>query len=292
MSFYAEAAGGGSGAAPAPAPYQATGTGEASDFNVLSQEITSKIFDIAYHISLIEQTVTSLGTSRDGEGLRKKMRDHRQETQALVNDAERRLQSLSRLIPRGVTVDEKKHRRLRYNKLRKDYMQQCARFKEVSLSASRAEKQVLATTRQHLRSLERQRRALEDDITHDATPVGMVEDRRKAEIQALEDKVAYTASIAEEQAQGVVEIERGVNKISEIMTEIAVMVDTQGQDLDTFDDHCTRAADSVEDGVSDLRVAEKRQKKAHKKTCFLFMLVAIICVVVVFLITANIVSFF
>jgi hypothetical protein len=195
-------------------------------------------------------------------------------------------------------------------------MQQCTRFRDVSLAASRAEKAMLASTRQHLRTLERQRKALESAHTTagpegEEGDVGLVEDRRKAgpvpsrpvlppfpslteaqaEIQALEEKVAHTASVAEEQAQGVIEIERGVNKISEIMTEIAVMVDQQGEDLETFDATVGKAADNVEDGVSDLRVAERRQMKAHKKTCFLFGLVAVIAIVVVLLITLNVVSF-
>lgn len=93
--------------------------------------------------------------------------------------------------------------------------------------------------------------------------------------------VMDTIQEIEERHGAVKEIERNLNELHQVFMDMAVLVETQGEQLDDIESHVARANSYVRGGVQQLHVARKHQKNTRKWTCFAIILLLIIALIII-----------
>jgi len=66
-----------------------------------------------------------------------------------------------------------------------------------------------------------------------------------------------------------------------LVQDLAVLVNDQGLQLDDIESNITRTADRTLEGNRELIQAERSQRSARNRTCWILMIVAVIMVVLV-----------
>ncbi|KAF3323071.1 syntaxin-121-like protein [Carex littledalei] len=85
----------------------------------------------------------------------------------------------------------------------------------------------------------------------------------------------------QERHNTVTDLERSLLELHQVFMDMAVLVQTQGEQLNDIENQVGRAKSFVEDGRQSLQVARKLQKNTHKWTCFAILLLLIIVLAIV-----------
>ena len=104
---------------------------------------------------------------------------------------------------------------------------------------------------------------------------------RKAIEQQGRASVMDTIQEIQERHDAVKVIERNLNELHQVFLDMAVLVQTQGEQLDDIESHVARADSYVRGGVQQLHVARKHQKNTRKWTCIAILILIIIILIIV-----------
>lgn len=85
----------------------------------------------------------------------------------------------------------------------------------------------------------------------------------------------------EERHGAVKEIERNLKELHQVFLDMAVLVQSQGEELNDIESQMMRANSYVRGGVQQLHVARKNQKNTRKWTCFAILLLLILIIALV-----------
>nr|GLL44132.1 syntaxin-related protein KNOLLE [Ipomoea trifida] len=94
-------------------------------------------------------------------------------------------------------------------------------------------------------------------------------------------KVLETVEEIQDRHEGAKEIERSLLELHQIFLDMAVMVETQGEQLDDIHHHVINASQYVNDGAKNLKTARTYQKSSRKWMCIGIILLLIIILVIV-----------
>ncbi|XP_076918453.1 syntaxin-121-like [Bidens hawaiensis] len=94
-------------------------------------------------------------------------------------------------------------------------------------------------------------------------------------------QVMETILEIQERHDAVTVIERNLKELHQVFMDMAVLVETQGEQLDDIESHVNRANSFVRGGAQQLQVARKTQLNTRKWTCFAILLLLIIIAIVV-----------
>lgn len=84
-----------------------------------------------------------------------------------------------------------------------------------------------------------------------------------------------------ERHDAVKEIERNLKELHQVFMDMAVLVESQGEQLDDIENQVNRASSFVNRGATQLQVARKHQKNTRKWACFGILLVLIVILIIV-----------
>ncbi|XP_061362481.1 syntaxin-121-like [Gastrolobium bilobum] len=104
---------------------------------------------------------------------------------------------------------------------------------------------------------------------------------QKAIQQQGRASVMDTIQEIKERHGAVREIERNLKELHQVFMDMAVLVQTQGEQLDDIESHVARANSYVRGGTQQLQVARKHQKNTRKWSCIAIILLLIIILVIV-----------
>ncbi|KAL1331837.1 hypothetical protein AAHE18_12G215800 [Arachis hypogaea] len=85
----------------------------------------------------------------------------------------------------------------------------------------------------------------------------------------------------QERHDTVMEIERSLNELHQVFLDMAVLVQSQGEQIDDIENHVARANSYVRGGVQQLQVARKHQKNTRKWTLIAIIILIIIILIIV-----------
>lgn len=110
--------------------------------------------------------------------------------------------------------------------------------------------------------------------------------QRQAEVAALDQTVAYHEALIEERDAGIAEIQRQIGEVNEMFQDLAVLINDQGEQLRTVDEHIVTVAERVKEGQRELTAAS-RSSRAYRNKCLWLWLVAAVIVSVVLIILLS-----
>ncbi|XP_071697233.1 syntaxin-121-like [Rutidosis leptorrhynchoides] len=94
-------------------------------------------------------------------------------------------------------------------------------------------------------------------------------------------RVMDTILEIQERHDAVKEIERNLKELHQVFMDMAVLVESQGEQLDDIENQVNRASSFVNRGTTQLQVARKHQKNTRKWACFGIILVLIVVMIVI-----------
>ncbi|KAL2464075.1 syntaxin [Forsythia ovata] len=94
-------------------------------------------------------------------------------------------------------------------------------------------------------------------------------------------QVMDTIMEIQERHDAVREMEKNLKELHQVFLDMAVLVESQGEELDDIESQVGRANSSVRGGTQQLQVARKHQKNTRKWTCFAIILLLIIILIIV-----------
>ncbi|KAK7268108.1 hypothetical protein RIF29_20795 [Crotalaria pallida] len=94
-------------------------------------------------------------------------------------------------------------------------------------------------------------------------------------------RVLDTINEIQERHDAVKEIEKNLQELHQVFLDMAVLVQSQAEQLDDIESHVARAHSFVNTGTEQLHTARKHQKNTRKWTCYCIILVLVIILFVV-----------
>ncbi|KAL0346988.1 UNVERIFIED_CONTAM: syntaxin [Sesamum calycinum] len=94
-------------------------------------------------------------------------------------------------------------------------------------------------------------------------------------------QVMETIMEIQERHDAVKEMEKNLKELHQVFLDMAVLVQSQGEQLDDIESQVNRANSFVRGGTHQLEVARKHQKNSRKWACFGIVLVLIIILIIV-----------
>ncbi|KAK7396774.1 hypothetical protein VNO78_17932 [Psophocarpus tetragonolobus] len=88
-----------------------------------------------------------------------------------------------------------------------------------------------------------------------------------------------------ERHDGMKELENNLKELHQVFLDMAVLIQSQGEQLDNIESHLARANSFVRNGIQQLQTASKHKKKSKKCICYalvLFLVVVLIVLLVLF----------
>ncbi|PWA37543.1 t-SNARE [Artemisia annua] len=104
---------------------------------------------------------------------------------------------------------------------------------------------------------------------------------QKAIQQQGRGQVMETILEIHERHDAVTVIERNLKELHQVFMDMAVLVESQGEQLDDIESHVNRANSFVKGGTQQLQVARKSQLNTRKWTCYGILLLLIIIMIIV-----------
>eukprot|EP01018_Ginkgo_biloba_P012893 Gb_39853 [translate_table: standard] len=101
-------------------------------------------------------------------------------------------------------------------------------------------------------------------------------------------RILETIREIQERHDAAKEIERNLLELHQVFLDMAVLVESQGEQLNDIEYHVTHAAEYVEHGTKQLRTAKKHQRSSRKWMCIGIMLLLILILIIVIPIATSI----
>ena len=120
----------------------------------------------------------------------------------------------------------------------------------------------------------------------DAERQALLEQERKAQVLAVEGSLQFNEAVIEEREAAISQISGQIGEVHQIFQDLAVLVNDQGAQLDDIESNITRAAERTGDATVQIARAERSQRAARSKWCFLLAITAFIIFILVLIIAA------
>ncbi|XP_041983116.1 syntaxin-12 [Aricia agestis] len=226
----------------------------------LSEGIASNVSSIHSGLRSLEKMMKQIGGPNDNLQLRDKIHDTQQNVNGSVSATARDLQRLGVVVRRG-----DKPQKLQVERLTQVFREALAKYSSVQKQVSEKMAAHMPKQRAHIDPEALERQAIADD--EEASLI--------ANQQAQARLVQFETSMLLEKEAYMNKIEADVLDVNQIMQELAEMVNTQAQVVDTVESHIEAASTTVEAGVDELAKAAEHQR-SYRKKMFILMLIGII----------------
>ncbi|KAI8437756.1 hypothetical protein MSG28_011990 [Choristoneura fumiferana] len=255
----------------------------------LSEGIADNVNTINSGLKLLEKMMKQIGGSNDSVQLRDKIHTTQQTVNGSVSGTARDIQRLSVVARRGT-----KAQKLQVERLTQAFQDALAKYSTVQkaeivvsdidahfgvLDIGAGDQQVSEKMAAHMPRPPRPRNdpsAIEQQAIADDEESSLL-----ANQQAQARLVEFETSMLLEKEAYINKIEADVLDVNQIMQDLAVLVNQQGQTVDTVESHIEAASANVEAGNDELAKAEQHQRSYRKKMLILSVIGIIIAILII-----------
>jgi len=225
-----------------------------SEFNQLSETISSNIFTIQSSGSNLERALKSLGTRRDTQGLRDSIHVIQMSANQVVNQTSQELVQLASVA--HTAGDRMFH--LQVERLKSEFEKSLQRYSSLQKDVAGKMKSILPFNH------------WEEKTTGEDGPTHLEEaaEKKHQKLQELK-QVEFEQEMLIERERRVRQIESDMIDVNQIMRELSAMVQEQGDNINSIENNIDRTQSHVEEGRQQLEKASSHQRKHRKWLCFL-----------------------
>ncbi|MEW5310314.1 MAG: hypothetical protein WDW38_002126 [Sanguina aurantia] len=92
----------------------------------------------------------------------------------------------------------------------------------------------------------------------------------------LDGAIAYNEALIEERDVGIADIQRQIAEVNEMFQDLAVLINDQGHQVVSVDEHITTTAERVKEGQAELVKAQRSQRSGQSKCLWLWLIAALV----------------
>ncbi|EFA79923.1 hypothetical protein PPL_06743 [Heterostelium album PN500] len=253
------------------------------------QDLTKAIQQINNSISNLSYLVQQIGTQRDNQETRQKIRSCVSTTTQLISKESPKAKTLNSLAIKS----QDQRTKLAYQKLVKEFNNGLKQFKELAQVVTKKERETpipFSTTQHQQQSSnvisphqqQQQYRGNQQQIPYyeEADKLeetqSLMEATRRQQLAQIESEREYQYSIIQEREQGIREIEKSIQEIGEIFADLHTMVINDGYLLNNIESNIYAASENTHEGVMQIKKASQYQRSARTKLCWLALILFIV----------------
>ncbi|XP_011670466.1 syntaxin-12 isoform X1 [Strongylocentrotus purpuratus] len=251
--------------------------GGPGDFATLMNMCSSSIFKINSSISLLEKAIRQIGTPSDNNILRGKIQQMLTQTNTAISQTK---QCMSQLGHAAKTLEKQK--KIQFERIANDFHDTVQRYGSVQKRVANKMRSS-PSVRPQSQSQGTMGFGEQGNDYDQKTPLLSEEEEEKRrqmqiQMQQQDSAIDYDLTLIQEREEQIRQIEATMLDVNEIFKDLSMMVSEQGDMIDSIEANVDRAGDNVEEGGKQLATASKYQKKARKKMCCIFGILAVCAV--------------
>ncbi|GAB0098673.1 syntaxin-12 [Sergentomyia squamirostris] len=244
-----------------------------TEFISLCENVAHNIGSVKSGWQSLEKTTKIIGTQRDNQQTRDKVHDVQMSTNEKIKATSKDLQRLGAIVRGG-----DKQQKLQVEKLTSDFKIVVEKYSNSQqLIATKMKASLLLNASQH------------DNQEGGAPPSAELQQLLQTQ-RSQQSQLQFEQDIMLEREARMREIESAVIDVNQIMRDLNVMVNQQGEVIDTIEGSIETTRGHVEEGNSELIKAAENQAKYRKKVLILLIIAVIIGLIVTGIIVARLKS--
>ena len=237
------------------------------EFNSFTQQLSDKLFNLTSNVSRLSSQVGLLGTKRETERVRERVRDLIEEGANGFKDAG---EGLKRVIN---WPDVGPSQRFTQGKLNREFQASLKEFQDLQRLALEKERASAAASRAALEESQQQ--------GGEAGASGQQQLQQEELRLAPQSEVDFQESLIIERESEIRNIEQSVGELNELFRDVAHMVHEQGEQLDIISENVQGVRDDTRGADQELRTAARHQRNTRNKMCCLLLILAVILTIVI-----------
>ncbi|KAK7511287.1 t-SNARE [Phyllosticta citriasiana] len=241
------------------------------EFRRFTSQLSDQLFSLTSNVTRLSNQIALLGTKRETERVRERVRDLIDETSNGFKEVGEGLKKVQQW------PDLNASQKFTQGKLNREFKASLTEFQVLQRSAIEKERSSAAAARA----------ALEDAGGGATSPSGqgpgsqqMLQEQEQLRL-APQDEVDFQESLIIERESEIRNIEQSVGELNELFRDVAHMVHEQGEQLDIISENVEGVRDDTRGANTELRTASRHQKAARNKACCLLVISAVVLTIVI-----------
>ncbi|KAF2100655.1 t-SNARE [Rhizodiscina lignyota] len=237
------------------------------EFRQFTTELSDKLFSLTSNVSRLSSQVGLLGTKRETERVRERVRDLIDETSNSFKDIGEGLKRVSQWPDLGPS------QRFTQGKLNREFQASLSEFQSLQRAALEKERASAAAARA----------ALDEQGGEQSPSAGGQRQQQEQEQLRLasQDEVDFQESLIIERESEIRNIEQSVGELNELFRDVAHMVHEQGEQLDIIAENVEGVRTDTRGADVELRTAARHQRNARNKACCLLLILAVVLTIII-----------
>ncbi|KAK7555684.1 t-SNARE [Phyllosticta citricarpa] len=241
------------------------------EFRRFTSQLSDQLFSLTSNVTRLSNQIALLGTKRETERVRERVRDLIDETSNGFKEVGEGLKKVQQW------PDLNASQKFTQGKLNREFKASLTEFQVLQRSAIEKERSSAAAARA----------ALEDAGGSATSPSGqgpgsqqMLQEQEQLRL-APQDEVDFQESLIIERESEIRNIEQSVGELNELFRDVAHMVHEQGEQLDIISENVEGVRNDTRGANTELRTASRHQKAARNKACCLLVILAVVLTIVI-----------
>ncbi|KAF2145978.1 uncharacterized protein K452DRAFT_242415 [Aplosporella prunicola CBS 121167] len=251
------------------------------DYKRFTSQLSDQLFSLTSNVTRLSNQIGLLGTKRETERVRERVRDLIDETTSGFKDIGEGLKKVQAWPDLGPS------QKFTQGKLNREFKASLTEFQVLQRRAIEKERSSNAAARA----------ALDDasSPSHERTqflgPGGQQQQQQQSQQQnqvledqlrlAPQDEVDFQESLIIERESEIRNIEQSVGELNELFRDVAHMVHEQGEQLDIISENVEGVRTDTRGANTELNSASRHQKAARNKACCLLLILAVVLTIVI-----------
>ncbi|EOD51517.1 putative snare domain protein [Neofusicoccum parvum UCRNP2] len=239
------------------------------EFKRFTSQLSDQLFSLTSNVTRLNNQISLLGTKRETERVRERVRDLIDETSSGFKEVGEGLKKVQQWPDLGPS------QKFTQGKLNREFKASLTEFQVLQRRAIEKERSSAAAARA----------ALDDAPTPGGAPQSHHHQQQQQEQEQLrlasQDEVDFQESLIIERESEIRNIEQSVGELNELFRDVAHMVHEQGEQLDIISENVEGVRTDTRGAHVELTTASRHQKAARNKACCLLIILAVVLTIII-----------
>ncbi|CAG0916332.1 unnamed protein product [Notodromas monacha] len=231
------------------------------EFKKLCRKVTENIGKISQNATEMQKMIAQLGSTQDSEAFKSELHNLQHYTKMLSTDTKDKLKELRQILPE-ISPSEQKFQRLMLDRLTNDFTAALNQFQNLQKAEAEKEKQQVKRARNKSMGI------LPPPSSSATASLIPLEPQPQYQRQMFAEEDDDLLQLQDREA-AINRLEEDIRDVNEIFKDLATLVHTQGEIVDSIEASVETAYIQVDEGVQQLRKANQHQTSARKKKLIL-----------------------
>jgi len=236
------------------------------EFQNFTSDLSDRIFQLTTKVSRLSEQVGLLGTRRESDRVRERVKD-------LIEDGARDFKEAGEGLKKVIAwPDVGPSQRFTQGKLNREFQASLKEFQDLQRTALEKERRAAAASRAVLDE--------QASSPGGSSPLGQRQEQEQLRL-ASQEEVDFQESLIIERESEIRNIEQSVGELNELFRDVAHVIHQQGEQLDIISENVESTRDDTYAAHRELTSAARYQRNARNKLCCLLLILAVVLTIII-----------